>query len=107
MNSLSKRRNFKKVSKSEKKIVNKKAATSVMEIDDHIEIMNENDSLLPTVTPILRRRASFRKLDSGKFGKSNSSSKRIKRKVSQVVLAVDRFFQKKIKKQENFSYGKL
>lgn len=78
-----------------------------MEYDDHSEIMNGSDSLLPTITPILRRRPSFRKLDTCKFGKSNSPSKRIKRKVSQVVLAVDRFIQKKMTKQEKFSYKKF
>lgn len=102
MNSLNKRKNFKKVSKSEKK-----TPVICMEIDDHIEIMNESDSLLPTITPILRRRPSFRKLDTCKFGKSNSPSKRIKRKVSQVVLAVDRFFHKKNTERETFSYGKF
>lgn len=106
MNSLNKRRHFKKVSKCEKKI-EKKSPIICMEIDDHIEIMNESDSLLPTISPILRRRPSFRQLDTCKYGKSNSPSKKIKRKVSQVVLAVDRFFQKKMKKQEKFSYGKF
>lgn len=104
MKSLNKRKNFKKVSKNEKKIIKK---VIDMEIDDDSEIMNESDSLLPTITPILRRRHSFRKLDSCNFGKSNSPTKRIKRKVSQVVLAVDRFFHKSITKQERFSYGKI
>lgn len=104
MNSLNKRKNFKKVSKSVTKapVLDMEA---LMEIDDHCEIINETDSLLPTISPILRRRPSFRKLDSIKLGKTNSPSK-IKRKVSQVVLALDRFFQKKTK-QERFSYGKF